>query len=461
MLSIIKKLKFKGKWRIYQERVLDELSMHFSVKKLHVVAAPGAGKTTLGIEVIRRLGNNTLILSPTIVIKNQWKYRVLDDFCSSDFNPDEISASLEVVKDVTTGTYQRLHAIYKKGWQDEFIRQLKERKVKTIVLDEAHHLRTEWYRTLDKLITELSKDEPDFKIISLTATPPYDVEEREWQNYYNLCGEIDAEISIPELVKHGDLCPHQDLIYFSNLNEEEKKIVYDFTQNRDAFFKYLEKTSDLLYSIETSAFLNDLEKNFDLIYEYTEFTISLISFLFNHDSLHIKATELVHFLELKKEDIPKFDFEVAEDLFNGILGKFKKYFKNSSHLKSKLKEFKLLKNASKVDFMGETNFKKLFARSQNKLNSIEAITTAEYNILGDKLREVILLDYIGDTSGGYGLNIMSAFKILKDQKPKDLKIAVLTGTVIILPKVAKEKFKETIRCSTRVCGLLYKLFSCN
>ena len=64
MNNIIKKFKFKGKWRIYQQRVLEELSQHFSDKKLHVVAAPGAGKTTLGIEVIRLLGNPTLILSP-------------------------------------------------------------------------------------------------------------------------------------------------------------------------------------------------------------------------------------------------------------------------------------------------------------------------------------------------------------------------------------------------------------
>ena len=64
MKNILSSFKFKGKWRGYQQRVLEELVMHFSDKRLHVVAAPGAGKTTLGIEVIRRLGNPTLILSP-------------------------------------------------------------------------------------------------------------------------------------------------------------------------------------------------------------------------------------------------------------------------------------------------------------------------------------------------------------------------------------------------------------
>ena len=42
------------------------------------------------------------------------------------------------------------------GIEDE----LKKNNVKTLVLDEAHHLRTEWYRTLDELIEKLSEDFP-------------------------------------------------------------------------------------------------------------------------------------------------------------------------------------------------------------------------------------------------------------------------------------------------------------
>ena len=80
MSNILALFKFKGKWRSYQQRVLEELVMHFSDKRLHVVAAPGAGKTILGIEVIRQLGNPALVLSPTIVIKNQWKERILQNF---------------------------------------------------------------------------------------------------------------------------------------------------------------------------------------------------------------------------------------------------------------------------------------------------------------------------------------------------------------------------------------------
>ena len=40
-------LSFKGKWREYQERVLKESDSYLEDGKIHIVAAPGAGKTTL------------------------------------------------------------------------------------------------------------------------------------------------------------------------------------------------------------------------------------------------------------------------------------------------------------------------------------------------------------------------------------------------------------------------------
>ncbi len=43
--------------------------------------------------------------------------------------------------------------------------------------DEAHHLKNEWQKALEKFISALDKE---VKIISLTATPPYDSEGSEW-----------------------------------------------------------------------------------------------------------------------------------------------------------------------------------------------------------------------------------------------------------------------------------------
>ena len=73
-------LQFKGQWRSYQERVLSNAEKYLSDHKLHLVAAPGSGKTTLGIELIRRLGAPCLILSPSITIRQQWLERITSGF---------------------------------------------------------------------------------------------------------------------------------------------------------------------------------------------------------------------------------------------------------------------------------------------------------------------------------------------------------------------------------------------
>lgn len=48
--------------------------------KIHIVAAPGSGKTTLGIELIRRMNGKALILAPSITIREQWIARIEEAF---------------------------------------------------------------------------------------------------------------------------------------------------------------------------------------------------------------------------------------------------------------------------------------------------------------------------------------------------------------------------------------------
>lgn len=73
-------LEFHGTWRSYQARVLQNVSRYLSDDKIHIVAAPGSGKTTLGIELIKRLNANTLILAPSITIREQWAARIQEAF---------------------------------------------------------------------------------------------------------------------------------------------------------------------------------------------------------------------------------------------------------------------------------------------------------------------------------------------------------------------------------------------
>ena len=54
-------VKFKYSWRPYQKRVLDEANKYLADGKVNVVAAPGSGKTVLGLELARRLNKPLMI----------------------------------------------------------------------------------------------------------------------------------------------------------------------------------------------------------------------------------------------------------------------------------------------------------------------------------------------------------------------------------------------------------------
>ena len=107
-------LSFRWPWRPYQKRVLDVIQYHLDDEKLHVVAAPGAGKTTLGLEVFRRLNKPALALSPTRSIRDQWITR-LRDFVSEDaqWPAKWISSDLDQPAFLTTTTYQALQTRYR------------------------------------------------------------------------------------------------------------------------------------------------------------------------------------------------------------------------------------------------------------------------------------------------------------------------------------------------------------
>ena len=45
-------LQFTGHWRPYQAAVLSKVQDYLDDSKLHLVAAPGSGKTVLGVEIV-------------------------------------------------------------------------------------------------------------------------------------------------------------------------------------------------------------------------------------------------------------------------------------------------------------------------------------------------------------------------------------------------------------------------
>src|ERR1700756_1443572 len=195
-------MTFRKTWRTYQSRLLDHLDRYLDNKRLHLVAAPGSGKTVLGLEVIRRINQPTLVLAPTITIRDQWVDRLVELFLPpSNSKPTRVSTDLRSPAFLTVATYQALHAVCS-GEPDEqtsaeseengvpknhFDMQangdeanhvsrvpvpipefLMDAKFRALVLDEAHHLRAEWWRVLTSFAEQLENP----TIVALTATPP-------------------------------------------------------------------------------------------------------------------------------------------------------------------------------------------------------------------------------------------------------------------------------------------------
>ena len=104
------KIRFKGSFRDYQQRVLDNSNKYLRDGKINIVAAPGSGKTVLGLELIRRLSPPCIILSPTTAIRQQWGERFKNLFLDNleDF-PVLFSNDLHNIKLVNSITYQALY----------------------------------------------------------------------------------------------------------------------------------------------------------------------------------------------------------------------------------------------------------------------------------------------------------------------------------------------------------------
>lgn len=82
--------------------------------------------------------------------------------------------------------------------------------VRTIVLDECHHLLDYWAIVLRHLVAQIGQP----RVIGLTATLPSPEDGHEYEKYMTLLADVDFEVPTPAVVKEGDLAPYRDLVAF-------------------------------------------------------------------------------------------------------------------------------------------------------------------------------------------------------------------------------------------------------
>ena len=481
---MLDQLSFKGQWRQYQQRVLDKSESFIDDGKIHLVAAPSSGKTTLGIEFIRRFGNPTLILVPTVTIRQQWVDRIKQAFLS-DANQAEqlISQDLKRPKMITVATYQALHSAMNQvvgdgliedtddtaqqehfNFQDFDIRKTFEDKdLGTLCLDECHHLRNEWWKSLEIF----RKSFPKIKMISLTATPPYEGEPALWERYISMCGEIDEEITVPELVKEGTLCPHQDYVYFAFPTKEERTQLDQFEKQKLNFLTKLSSDINFSNTIQSSPALSNQISDDELLANPKYLSAILIFLRSKELPFPQRFQEL-----LAAKALPTFTLEWFETLLNSIIFQVPNWFgfteETFTQLKSDLKANGLIER-NQVKLIRNKKQDVLLNQSLGKLNAVRDIFKAEYQALGSNLRQLVLTDFIrkdfqvhlGDKNAQFTqLGVLSYFESIRREMIEQtwtVPVAVLTGSLVIIPTSAKEHLERLIpnsRLSYEVIGQL-------
>lgn len=443
--------KFKGTFRSYQQRILDSADLYLSDGKINIVAAPGSGKTILGLELIRRLGNPCIILSPTTTIREQWGERFKESFLPEDYKINEyVNYDLNKIVLINSITYQALYSAMNKicsSTEDEEVdysnidlfKLIKENGIKTICLDEAHHLQNEWQKALEKFIKALNKD---VVIISLTATPPYDAKTTEWQRYISVCGEIDEEIFVPELVKQGTLCAHQDYVIFNYPNEDE---IRSFKEYKEKSYFTIDEIGKLDCVIKINELLNLNYKNMliDIYSNVKEYIALLI--LFNYYGYPVNKKLIKILTDVNY--LPNINLHYAEVAIQFLIDSNLLNKEEKNTLLKILKENSLFdKNQVYLDL--DEKLKRKLVSSLGKMDSISKIVDSEYDSLKENLRMLILTDYIkkeslakvGTNDSIDNVSVVSIFEILR--RKENIKIVVLSGSLVILPNIVIEKIKE-------------------
>ncbi len=472
-------VQFQKTWRPYQTRILDRLTEYIGDHRLHFVAAPGSGKTILGLEIIRRINRPALVLAPTITIRDQWVDRLGCFLAEGQAAPSWVSIDLRNPGLLTVTTYQALHSLCapecgnneavgeEEGGQIEesdapeengngkgprqFPEALTKAAFGTLVVDEAHHLRAEWWKTLTFVTGHLDH----LTVVSLTATPPYDVSPFEWQRYEELCGPVDAEVSVPELVLEGNLCPHQDYVYFSVPELEELKVITEFREGVNSFVQRLLSNKSFADAISTHPWIAASDSHVPALLDDPEYLSSMVVFL-NAAGSNVPRAAL-DVVGLSRKRIPALTLEWLEVLLTRSLYTDAQSFSTHDDLLKSIRHDLLQLGAierRRVTLRSPSDHLSLLTTSITKLRSISKIISLEAEAQPESLRAVILTDFIrklelpktaSEVPSFEDIGVVPIFETLRRAHIPGVKLGVLSGSLVIVPAAALTCVKEAAR----------------
>ena len=442
--------------RAYQRRVLATLEAKRAAgdRRLHLVAPPGSGKTLLGLALAEAIGEPAVVLCPNTTIQAQWPEKAerflveLDDLAERlrEAPPLAVSTALDTPAPITVLTYQLLTAQAELPAEARPLPRLAARGVRTLVLDECHHLTGRW---ADEVLDFLDAW-PDTTVIGLTATPPVDRSRQALGRYLAIVGEVDEQIPLPAVVRDGLLAPFQDLARFVVPTAEEAALVRDEFAGFAALLDELEAPPEGLDSLSlwveqrllAPRWKGRARKDFlDLWLEAPHYAAALVRYV-RHRGLTLPGGII------DPDEVPQpaglEDFAlVVEDYVD-------------EHLRSEAAAGEarraLATRAEKVleahGFVRERGHwvrrssptGRVLASSAARLSAMREILVEEAEVLGDELRALVLTDFVHsdghrgvatDGGGGPGGALAAFHTLLGDPRTDLLDPILVTGDRIL------------------------------
>jgi superfamily II DNA or RNA helicase len=433
--------RFRHAWRPYQARILQTLDGHLHDDHLHVVAPPGSGKTVLGLEALRRLGRPALVLAPTLTIREQWIARLLGDFVVDDPAALQASLSRDAAQpgEISLLTYQGLYSLFHRGQEAAVIAALRARGVGVLVVDEAHHLRAEWWRCLDRL----KQAQPGVQVLALTATPPFDAPEREWRRYRAFCGEVDEEIGVPELVGDGNLCPHQDLLVLFAPDPPAAAELQRFARDSRALLADLALDAEMAALCAALPAVREPQQHVELLSQHPHFWLAVLVYLGGQRWEAVQALSAA--LGLDGLRLPAFDSRWAERLLHSLL--VERLVVAESHgclaaWRERLQAMGALQRG-RIQLGQHPHLQPLLDRGSGMLDATVEIVQAEAANFGPRLRMVVLSDHVraeafvrpGEASHAASrVGVVPLFERIRRLHFGQAQLAVLCGRLVVLPR---------------------------
>jgi superfamily II DNA or RNA helicase len=346
------------------------------------------------------------------------------------------------------------------------LQRLKERQVGLIIFDECHHLLGHWGRVLNDVAAWLGNP----ILIGLTATPP-DTEgkpESDVERYAQFFGEIDFEVPVPAVVKDGFLAPYQDLVYFvrptgdelafvARADAELLAIVHELCQPRKPqTAKTTQQSLNLIQWLQTT--LAERRLPTGVVKDWSSFA--------KRDTDFAQAARLFLLRRGEKlpENVPLPDFlsELSQapelDILTPVLDRYVRHYLRRSpnaenHALAETTIARLRMLGMQITETGcrpcASPVGRVLAYSQAKASALPAILRAEYAVLKDKLRAVVVTDYektsavtaevknlLNEEAGG----AIAAFKTLLNLPDlRQLDPILVTGSTVLVDNDAAPK----------------------